>query len=366
MPILETVVPDRHSAVDPDRRWARDGVPGRSFYGERGALSLLELRDVKVVYQRRDGTLVPAVAGASLDVDAGEIVGLVGETGCGKSSLAKAAVGLVPVAAGTVTFDGRPVHVLGRRARRASERRLQLVFQNPYESINPRRTVGAQVADAFAISHTLPRESWRARVDELLRRVGLPLNLARRFPHQLSGGQRQRIAIARALAADPAMIVLDEPLSALDSSVQAQVANLLVDLARDLHVGMLLISHDLAIVRHVAHRTAVMYLGVIVETAPTAGLWRKPMHPYTQALIDAVPHADGAGHLPVALSGEIPDPARPPSGCRFHPRCPHVMERCLSDVPELVKHGGDRQVACWLHEEPVAARPADDLRRVSR
>ena len=175
-------------------------------------MSLLELRDVEVVYQRRDGTPVPAVAGASLEVNAGEIVGLVGETGCGKSSLARAAVGLVPVTAGSVTFDGLPIHVLGRRARRPSERRLQLVFQNPYESNNPRRTVGSQVADAFAINGSLPRSSWRPRMEELLRRVGLPASMARRFPHQLSGGQRQRIAIARALASDPAMIVLDEPL----------------------------------------------------------------------------------------------------------------------------------------------------------
>lgn len=328
-------------------------------------MSLLELRDVEVVYQRRDGTLVPAVAGASLDVNAGEIVGLVGETGCGKSSLAKAAVGLVPVASGSITFEGRPVHVLGRRARPVSERRLQLVFQNPYESINPRRTVGAQVADAFAIGRTQARSSWRPRVEDLLRQVGLPATMARRFPHQLSGGQRQRIAIARALAADPAMIVLDEPLSALDASVQAQVANLLVELARNLHVGMLLISHDLAIVRHVAHRTAVMYLGVIVETAPTGDLWTAPMHPYTQALIDSIPHADGAGHLPVALPGEIPDPARPPSGCRFHPRCPRVMDRCRSEVPELVAKDGGRRVACWLHEAPGGARRAGDVPSVA-
>ncbi|HVC76110.1 MAG TPA: ABC transporter ATP-binding protein [Candidatus Micrarchaeaceae archaeon] len=328
-------------------------------------MSLLELRDVEVVYQRGDGTPVPAVAGASLDVNAGEIVGLVGETGCGKSSLAKAAVGLVPVTRGTITFEGQPVHLLGRRARPVSERRLQLVFQNPYESINPRRTVGAQVADAFAIGRTLARSNWRPRVEDLLRRVGLPATVAGRFPHQLSGGQRQRIAIARALATDPAMIVLDEPLSALDASVQAQVANLLVELARDLKVGMLLISHDLAIVRHVAHRTAVMYLGVIVETAPTADLWKAPMHPYTQALIDAIPHADGAGHLPAAVPGEIPDPARPPSGCRFHPRCPRVMDRCLSEVPELVAKDGGRRVACWLHEIPMAGPWAADVTRVS-
>ena len=329
-------------------------------------MSLLELRDIEVVYQRSDGTPVPAVVGASLDVDAGEIVGLVGETGCGKSSLARAAVGLVATTGGSVTFEGQQVHVLGRRARPARERRLQLVFQNPYESINPRRMVGAQVADALAIGRTEPRSNFRARVEQLLQRVGLPASMARRFPHQLSGGQRQRIAIARALAADPAMIVLDEPLSALDASVQAQVANLLVALARDLHVGMLLISHDLAIVRHVAHRTAVMYLGVIVETAPTAELWKAPMHPYTQALIDSIPHADGAGHLPVALPGEIPDPAMPPPGCRFHPRCRHVMDRCRSEVPQLVAKDGGREVACWLHEKPLVSQQSADVPRMSR
>lgn len=318
-------------------------------------MSLLELRDVEVVYKRRDGTPVPAVVGANLDVDAGEIVGLVGETGCGKSSLAKVAVGLTPPTRGTVRFDGKDVHVLGLRARPTRERRLQFVFQNPYGSINPRRKVGAQVADALAIGRS-DRTSFGPRVAELLQRVGLSPVLARRFPHQLSGGQRQRIAIARALAADPSLIVLDEPLSALDASVQAQVANLLVELAHDLHVGMLLISHDLSIVRHVAHRTAVMYLGVIVEAAPTADLWEAPMHPYTKALIDAIPPADGAGHLPVALRGEVPDPVRPPAGCRFHPRCPSVMERCLVEVPTLVAKNGGRSVACWLHEEPLTPR----------
>ncbi len=331
-------------------------MPGRSPGNcEDGEVSLLELRDVEVTFRRADGTAVPAVAGASLDVDAGQIVGLVGETGCGKTSLARAAMGLVPVTKGTITFDGRPVHVLGHRARRARERHLQLVYQNPFESINPRRRVGAQVADAFAISRSLPRSQWRPRVHELLQRVGLATTLAERYPHQLSGGQRQRVAIARALAANPTLIILDEPLSALDASVQAQVANLLVDLARDLKVGMLLISHDLAIVRHIAHRTAVMYLGLVVESAPTAQLWQAPLHPYTKALISAIPRADGAGHLPVALTGEIPDPARPPSGCRFHPRCPYVMERCRTQVPALTARGTGRMAACWLDREPTMA-----------
>ncbi len=318
-------------------------------------MSLLELRDVVVTYRRADGTPVPAVAGVSLDVDAGEIVGLVGETGCGKSSLARVAVGLVLASEGTITFDGQPVHVLGHRARDPRERRLQLVYQNPYESINPRRRVGAQVADALAISHTLPRSRRRARVHELLERVGLSASLAGRYPHQLSGGQRQRVAIARALAADPALIILDEPLSALDASVQAQVANLLVDLARDLKVGMLLISHDLAIVRHVAHRTAVMYLGLVVEGAPTDQLWETPLHPYTEALISAIPRADGAGNLPIPLAGEIPDPARPPAGCRFHPRCPYVMERCRTQVPTLEARSSARTAACWLDQGPLTA-----------
>jgi len=243
-----------------------------------------------------------------------------------------------------------------------------MVFQDPYGSVNPRMSIGENIGFPLKV-HGRPRARIRERTAELLEQVGLHPHHASYFPHQLSGGQRQRIAIARALAADPAMIVLDEPLSALDASVQAQVANLLVELARDLHVGMLLISHDLAIVRHVAHRTAVMYLGVVVETAPTAELWKAPMHPYTQALIDAIPHADGAGHLPAALPGEIPDPARPPSGCRFHPRCPRVMDRCLTDVPYLATKDGGREVACWLHRgyavvPPELARPEPAARKL--
>jgi oligopeptide/dipeptide ABC transporter ATP-binding protein len=310
-------------------------------------MPVLDVRDVEVVYVRRDGLPVRAVAGASLSVDAGEIVGLVGETGCGKSSLARAAVGLVRPDAGQVLFEGQPLHALGRSSRPRRETRLQLVFQNPYGSLNPRRKIGQQIADGLVASAHAGRGQ---RVAELLRRVGLSAEMADRHPHQLSGGQRQRVAIARALAADPRIIVLDEPLSALDASVQAQVANLLVELARDLGMGMLLISHDLAIVRHVAHRTAVMYLGQIVETAATHQLWREPRHPYTQALIEAIPHPDGAGHLPVALAGEIPDPARPPAGCRFHPRCPYAFDRCRTEVPVLLEDPPNhRGVACWLH-----------------
>jgi peptide/nickel transport system ATP-binding protein len=308
-------------------------------------VSVLDLRDVRVDYVRRDGVILRAVVGASLEVNAGEIVGLVGETGCGKSSLARAAAGLIPTSGGEVLFEGSPVHPLGRRARPSRETRLQLVFQNPYGSLNPRRRIGDQVGDGLA---SVGR---RQRVIELLERVGLSAEMAERHPHQLSGGQRQRIAIARALAADPTVIILDEPLSALDASVQAQVANLLAVLARELGTAMLLISHDLAIVRHIAHRTAVMYLGEIVETAPTARLWEAPRHPYTRALISAIPTPDGSGELPEALSGEIPDPVRPPTGCRFHPRCPYAVERCRVEAPPLVTLDDGQDVACWLHAD---------------
>jgi peptide/nickel transport system ATP-binding protein len=312
-------------------------------------MSVLELRDVEVEYRRPGRTPVRAVAGASLAVEAGQVVGLVGETGCGKSTLARAAVGLQAPTAGTVWFEGRKLAPLRRRARSRQDARLQMVFQNPFSSLNPRRKVGNQIADAMAILGLVPPARRRERVAALLEQVGLPASAAQRFPHQYSGGQRQRIAIARALAAEPSVIVLDEPLSSLDASAQAQVANLLKSLARELRVGLLLISHDLAIVRHIADVVAVMYLGLVVESAPTRRLWTAPMHPYTEALIEAIPRADGAGWLPEALPGEVPDPAQPPTGCRFHPRCPYAFDRCRTDSPPLIAVAQGRQVACWLH-----------------
>ncbi|HEY3978530.1 MAG TPA: ABC transporter ATP-binding protein [Streptosporangiaceae bacterium] len=318
-------------------------------------MSVLDLIDVEVTYERSDGSPVRAVAGVSLSVDAGEIVGLVGETGCGKSSLARAACGLLPVSAGAVQFEGRPVRPVRQRERAAEDIGLQMVFQNPYGSLNPRRRVGDQIADG--LRRARPAAGPAPTVDGLLSRVGLGPDTARRFPYQLSGGQRQRIALARALAARPSVIVLDEPLSALDVSVQAQVANLLRELARDLGVGMLLISHDLAIVRQIAARTAVMYLGRVVETAPTAGLWSEPAHPYSAALIGAIPTVNSVGQLPAALSGEVPDPASPPPGCRFHPRCPEVMDRCRSEDPVAFRPQADRIVACWLAEDSSTLAP---------
>ena len=325
----------------------------------------LELRDVEVVYERRGREKVRAVAGASLTVERGQIVGLVGESGCGKSSLARAAVGLVPAAAGEIRFEGREVTPLTRRARPRELAGLQMVFQNPYSSLNPRRRIGSQLADALDVLDLVPRGRRAARVAELLELVGLPANAAARYPHQFSGGQRQRIAIARALAAEPTVLVLDEPLASLDASAQAQVANLLVSLSRELELSLLLISHDLAIVRHVADVVSVMYLGVMVETGPTRPLWELPLHPYTEALIGAVPHPDGTGFLPESLPGEVPDPAAPPSGCRFHPRCPYAFERCPRDEPPLLPIAPGRAAACWLQipEEPPAP-PAEKARQL--
>ena len=323
-------------------------------------MTALELRDVVVDYERRGGGRVRAVAGASIRVEPGQIVGLVGESGCGKSTLARAAVGLVEPTSGSVVFGGQEVAPLGRRGRRRDLARLQLVFQNPYSSLNPRRKIGAQLGDALAILGIVPPSERAARVAELCERVGLPAGAVNRFPHEFSGGQRQRIAIARTLAAEPSLIVLDEPLASLDASAQAQLANLLVNLSRELGLGLLLISHDLAIVRHVADTVSVMYLGLMVETGATVELWEQPLHPYSEALINAIPHPDGNGFLPESLPGEVPDPAQPPSGCRFNPRCPYAFDRCTTEEPPLVTVAGDRSAACWLQPEGAPAAPLSE------
>jgi peptide/nickel transport system ATP-binding protein len=320
-------------------------------------MKALEVHDVVVEYERRGGERIQAVAGASLSLERGQIVGLVGESGCGKSSLARAAVGLVRPLSGAVLFEGRPVVPLRRGARPRELVGLQLVFQNPYSSLNPRRKVGSQLADALTALDLVPRPLRIERARELCELVGLSPSAADRFPHEFSGGQRQRIAIARALAANPSVIVLDEPLASLDASAQAQLANLLVRLSRELGLSLLLISHDLAIVRHVADEVSVMYLGVMVETGPTQAVWKLPLHPYSEALIRAVPHPDGSGLLPEALPGEVPDPRSPPSGCRFHPRCPYAFDRCRDETPPLVSLAEERSAACWLQPAGAAARP---------
>ncbi|MEO3891027.1 ABC transporter ATP-binding protein [Nonomuraea sp. B5E05] len=302
-------------------------------------MSLLSVDDLVVEHRSPGRPAVRAVARASLTVGAGEVVGLVGESGCGKSTLARAVCGLNPVTAGSITFDGQPVTPLGLRRRRLTG--IQMVFQDPYASLNPRRRVGDQVADGLRTA----RDTVTSPAD-LLERVGLPREFAGRHPHEFSGGQRQRIAIARALAARPRLLIGDEPISALDASAQSQVARLMRDLAVDAGAGLLFISHDLSVVRLIADRIAVMYLGRIVEVGDTAEVWAEPRHPYTKALLQAIPQPDGRGVLPAELPGDVPDPANPPQGCRFHPRCPHVMDVCRGEEP------GFGPVACWLHEPP--------------
>jgi peptide/nickel transport system ATP-binding protein len=320
-------------------------------------LPTLVFDDVVVEYHRRHAPRVRAVAGVSLSVFKGEIHGLVGESGCGKSTLARAATGLLPLTEGSISFEGRKVTPLTRRRRPPHFRRLQMIFQDPHSSLNPRRSVGNQLGDAIRRAGNVTAAHRRERIGELLETVGLPPSAAKSLPSGFSGGQRQRICIARALAANPSIIVADEPISALDASAQAQIANLLVALARKLELGLLLISHDLAIVRHIADVVTVMYLGKVVESSPREALWKRPLHPYSEALIGAAPAHDGSGTLPRVLPGEIPDPANPPTGCRFHPRCGYAFDRCRLDEPSLVEFDGSRTCACWLRSSEATAAP---------
>jgi peptide/nickel transport system ATP-binding protein len=307
---------------------------------------LLSIDDLVVQYRRPGAPPTRAVAGVSLEVRAGEVVGLVGESGCGKSTLARAVCGLTAAKEGGIAFDGTPVRALKVRRRDPALTAVQMVFQDPYGSLNPRRRVGAQIADGIRTAAGRGEAKGSETPEDYLTRVGLPASAAQRYPQEFSGGQRQRIAIARALAARPRLLVGDEPISALDASAQLQVATLMRSLAVESGAGLLFISHDLSVVRLIADRIAVMYLGRIVETGPTAEVWAEPRHPYTQALLAAIPQPDGAGLLPAELPGDVPDPSAPPSGCRFHPRCPRVFDGCDREEPQLIAGG----VACRLYE----------------
>jgi oligopeptide/dipeptide ABC transporter ATP-binding protein len=306
-----------------------------------------------------DGTVVHAVDGVDLEIHPGEVLAVVGESGSGKSTLARCVLRLIDPTAGRVVFEGRDVTALAGRQLAGFRQHVQPVFQDPFSSIDPRWRVGKSVGealDAFAIGTKAER---RARVLDLLDRVGLDPSLAGRRPHELSGGQRQRVGIAAALAPSPKLIVADEPVSALDVSVQAQVLNLLADLQRDLGLAILFVAHDLAVVEHISHRTAVMYLGKIVETGPTAAVFREPRHPYTQALLDAIPHPDPERRLEGGgLQGEIPSPIAPPSGCRFRTRCPVAIERCATEEPEMTAFGAGHTAACHVARAELR-RPAD-------
>ena len=327
-------------------------APEGSVSSRNGA-PLLEVDGIDVSYPRRGQPPVRAVIGASLTVGAGEVVGLVGESGCGKSTLGRAAVGLVAPSAGAVRYRGEPVTVLRRGARPARPRSLQMIFQDPYASLNPRRRIGRQLADAVRLGTgaRLDDRAAAAQVTGLLERVGLSAAVAHRFPHEFSGGQSQRIAIARVLAAEPACIVADEPISSLDASAQAQLANLLAGIVAEAGLGLLFISHDLSVVRKIANRAVVMYFGRVVETGATEPIWSEPAHPYTRALIGAVPKPGAGSTLPAELTGDVPNPARPPTGCRFHPRCPEAMDRCRTEDPPPVEVGPGWQSLC-LRSQP--------------
>ncbi|MEA1674642.1 oligopeptide/dipeptide ABC transporter ATP-binding protein [Nitrospirillum sp. BR 11163] len=291
---------------------------------------------------------VQALAGIDLAVRRAEVVGLVGESGCGKSTLGKAAVQLLPLDAGRVTLDGQDLAApLPRQDRLARRARIQMVFQDPMASLNPRATVGRTLEQPLAVHGRGTAAERREAVAAMLARVGLRPDMAQRYPDHFSGGQRQRIGIARALMLRPDLVICDEAVSALDVSVRAQVLNLLMDLRAEMGAAYLFISHDLSVVRHIADRVAVMYLGRIVETGTRDELWREPLHPYTRALIAAVPSSvPGTARRPPALAGDPPDAANPPTGCAFHPRCPYATARCREEAPVLRPMATERTVAC--------------------
>ena len=330
---------------------------------------VVEVRDVRMHFpvqrtsffgSRRE--VVHAVDGVSLTIERGQTLGLVGESGCGKSTLGRVVAGLYRATAGSVLFDGVDIGTLPSRDLRALRRRFQIVFQDPYMSLNPRMTVGSLIAEGLVI-HAIGKPSERAtRVAELMDMVGLRRETVSRYPHEFSGGQRQRIAIARALAPEPELIVLDEPVSALDVSIQAQILRLLVDLQQRLGLTYLLIGHDLAVIGNMCQRVVVMYLGVVAETAQRSALFQAPLHPYTRALFSAAPIPDPVSERVrrrIPLEGEVPSPIRPPAGCRFHTRCPIAIERCHVDTPglrplTLEGRDADDLVACHRAEEIAA------------
>jgi len=296
---------------------------------------------------------VHALDGVDLAVHGGEIVGLVGESGCGKSTLGRVAVGLQPATAGERRLHGRPLRPdTPRRQAVADQLKLQMIFQDPYSSLNPRLRVVDLVGEAPVTHGLVARADQAAHVADLLAQVGLSPEMARRHPHQFSGGQRARIGIARALAVRPEFIVCDEAVAALDVSVQGQVLNLFADLRERLGLSYLFISHNLAVVHHLADRVAVMYLGRVVESAPTPALFAGAAHPYTQALLAELPTLAARKKTFVAIRGEIPSPMSPPSGCHFHPRCPHAFERCRQEVPRLKEVAPGHRAACHLHDTP--------------
>ncbi|WP_089960740.1 ABC transporter ATP-binding protein [Limnohabitans sp. 2KL-3] len=322
------------------------------------APDLLQVKGLTKYFPIKGGLLsrevgrVHAVDGVSLSIAAGETLGMVGESGCGKSTTGRCILRLIEPSAGEVRFNGQDVTAMNPQALRQVRRDMQIIFQDPFASLNPRMTVEAIIGEALTI-HKLTKSAseYQARVVDLLETVGLNADHMRRFPHEFSGGQRQRIGIARALAVSPKLIVCDEPVSALDVSIQAQVINLLEDLQAKMGLTYLFIAHDLSVVEHISNRVAVMYLGRVVEIAPSRDLYTHPKHPYTEALLSAVPIPDPkAKKKRIVLTGDVPNPVNRPTGCHFHPRCPKATERCKVEEPVLKNVGTQHQAACHLND----------------
>ncbi len=317
---------------------------------------ILELRDVKThfpvtqgfIFKRHLGT-VKAVDGVNLTLGRGEVLGLVGESGCGKSTLARTIMRLVPTTAGSVVLEGKNLTGADADTARELGRKMQMVFQDPYASLNPRLTIYATLAEPLLVHRMCPPADVPARVAELMEVVGLAPRFMQKYPHEFSGGQRQRIAIARALALQPRIIIADEPVSALDVSIQAQILNLLAELGRKMNLSLIFIAHDLSVVKHISDRIAVMYLGKIVELGPAADVIERPQHPYTRALVSAIPTPNPdteRARQRIVLPGDPPSPINPPAGCNFHPRCPHAQEKCKATEPPLIPGEPGRTVAC--------------------
>jgi peptide/nickel transport system ATP-binding protein len=327
-----------------------------------GAGALVELQNLKVWFPIKSGILldrhvgdIRAVDDVSLQIRRGETLGLVGESGCGKSTVGRTILRLYTPTAGRILFDGRDISSLGEGELRPLRRRMQMVFQDPFASLNPRHSIGRIVGEPLRTHGLARRREAAARVRDLLHTVGLPADAAGRYPHEFSGGQRQRIGLARAIAVNPDFVVADEPVSALDVSIQAQIINLLENLQEEFDLTYLFIAHDLAVVRHISDRIAVMYLGSVVEISPAAELYTNPLHPYTISLLSAVPIPDPVverAREPILLAGDLPSPANPPAACRFHTRCPYVQPtRCREEVPPLRTLASGHQVACHWAEQ---------------